>query len=174
MLNAVSCRRNQEECTRPPTLLVNATQRLIKPCFISMLHVLLPKANDVNPTVSANILNILAELACVGGEDVMPYVPGLMQVIIAKPADPSLQKRDADLHVIQRLSTHGASRSQPDFPYRTQPICQTGSVHSIPASGRSSPRRKQRAKLKESFGSVDSVGRLLPGHRHQLATRTSR
>ena len=68
-----------------------------------MLRVLLPKANDSNHTVSANILMCLGELACVGGEDVMPHVPDLMQVIIAKLADPSLQKRDAALHTLGQI-----------------------------------------------------------------------
>ncbi|KAI0718027.1 atypical/PIKK/FRAP protein kinase [Cerioporus squamosus] len=95
--------RHREECTRLLTLLVNATQRLIKPYSIPMLRVLLPKANDPNPTVSSNILMCLGELACVGGEDVMPHVPDLMQVIIAKLADPSLQKRDAALHTLGQL-----------------------------------------------------------------------
>ena len=70
-----------------------------------MLRVLLPKASDPNPTVSANILMCLGELACVGGEDVMPNVPDLMQVIIVKLADPSLQKRDAALHTLGQLCT---------------------------------------------------------------------
>ena len=78
MLNVFSCRRNREECTRLLTLLVNATQRLIKPYSISMLRVLLPKANDVNPMVSANIVMGLGELACVGSEHVVPHVPDLM------------------------------------------------------------------------------------------------
>ena len=92
---------------------MNATQRLIKPYSISMLRVLLPKASDVNPTVSANILMCLGELACVGGEDVMPYVPELMQVIIAKLADPSLQKRDAALHTLGQLCSSTGYVIQP-------------------------------------------------------------
>ncbi|KAI1796782.1 atypical/PIKK/FRAP protein kinase [Ganoderma leucocontextum] len=105
--------RNREECTRLLTLLVNATQRLIKPYSIPMLRVLLPKANDTNPTVSANILMCLGELACVGGEDVMPHVPDLMQVIIAKLADPSLQKRDAALHTLGQLCSSTGYVIQP-------------------------------------------------------------
>lgn len=93
-------RRNKEECTRLLTLLISATQRLIKPYAIPMLRVLLPKANDSNPTVAANVLMCLGELARVGGEDVMPHVPELMQVIMARLADPSLPKRDAALHTL--------------------------------------------------------------------------
>ncbi|OBZ74140.1 Phosphatidylinositol 3-kinase tor2 [Grifola frondosa] len=95
--------RNREECTRLLTLLVSATQRLIKPYAIPMLRVLLPKANDNNPTVAANVLMCLGELSCVGGEDVVPHVPELMQVIMARLADPSLVKRDAALHTLGQV-----------------------------------------------------------------------
>lgn len=68
-----------------------------------MLRVLLPKANDPNPTVAANILMCLGELTRVGGEDVTPNVPELMQVILSKLADPSLPKRDAALHTLGQV-----------------------------------------------------------------------
>lgn len=100
--NAVR-RRNREDCTRLLTLLVSATQRLIKPYALPMLRVLLQKANDTNPTVAANVLMCLGELACVGGEDAMPHVPELMQVIIARLSDPSLVKRDAALHTLGQV-----------------------------------------------------------------------
>jgi HEAT repeat. len=69
-----------------------------------MLRVLLQKANDSNPTVAANVLMCLGELACVGGEDAMPHVPELMQVIIARLSDPSLVKRDAALHTLGQFA----------------------------------------------------------------------
>lgn len=99
----VSFRRNREECTRLLTLLVSATQRLIKPYALPMLRVLLQKANDSNAAVAANVLMCLGELACVGGEDVMPHVPELMQVIMARLSDPALVKRDAALHTLGQL-----------------------------------------------------------------------
>ncbi|KAF9482580.1 atypical/PIKK/FRAP protein kinase [Pholiota conissans] len=95
--------RNREECTRLLTLLVSATQRLIKPYGLPMLRVLLPKANDGNPTVAANVLMCLGELTCVGGEDALPHVPDLMQVIIQRLSDPSLIKRDAALHTLGQV-----------------------------------------------------------------------
>ena len=85
------------------TLLVSATQRLIKPYALPMLRVLLQKANDNNPTVAANVLMCLGELACVGAEDAMPHVPDLMQVIISRLSDPSLIKRDAALHTLGQV-----------------------------------------------------------------------
>lgn len=68
-----------------------------------MLRVLLQKSGDPNPTVAANVLMCLGELACVGGEDVMPHVPELMEVIISRLSDPSLVKRDAALHTLGQV-----------------------------------------------------------------------
>lgn len=68
-----------------------------------MLRVLLQKANDGNPTVAANVLMCLGELACVGGEDALPHVPELMQVIISRLSDPSTLKRDAALHTLGQV-----------------------------------------------------------------------
>jgi serine/threonine-protein kinase mTOR len=71
-----------------------------------MLRVLLPKANDSNPTVAANVIMCLGELACVGGEDVLPHVPELMQVIISKLTDSSSVKRDAALHTLGQVCSN--------------------------------------------------------------------
>jgi FKBP12-rapamycin complex-associated protein len=68
-----------------------------------MLRVLLPKANDQNPTVAANVLMCLGELSCVGGEDVLSQVPDLMQVLIARLSDSSTVKRDAALHTLGQV-----------------------------------------------------------------------
>lgn len=96
-------RRSREECTRLLTLLVSATQRLIKPYALPMLLVLLQKANDLNPTVAANVLMCLGELTCVAGEEAMPHVTELMTVIIQRLSDPSLIKRDAALHTLGQV-----------------------------------------------------------------------
>ena len=110
-------RRNREECTRLLTLLVSATHRLIKPYALPMLRVLLlkleSKANDPNATVVANVLMCLGELACVGGEDVNPHVPELMEIILAKLADPSIAKRDAALHALGQVCSSAGYVIQP-------------------------------------------------------------
>ncbi|EIW79336.1 atypical PIKK FRAP protein kinase [Coniophora puteana RWD-64-598 SS2] len=95
--------RNREDCTRLLTLLVSATQRLIKPYALPMLRVLLQKANDTNAAVAANVLTCLGELSAVGGEDVKPHIPDLMQVILTRLSDPAHVKRDAALHALGQL-----------------------------------------------------------------------
>ena len=47
----------------------------------------------------------------------MPHVPDLMQVIIAKLADPSLQKRDAALHTLGQLCSSTGYVIQPLVEY---------------------------------------------------------
>ena len=105
--------RNREECTRILALLINATQRLIKQYAIPMLRVLLPKANDPNPTVSANVLMALGELSCIGGEEVMPHVTDLMGVIMTSLADQTLVKRDAALHTLGQVCSSTGYVIQP-------------------------------------------------------------
>jgi serine/threonine-protein kinase mTOR len=68
-----------------------------------MLRVLLLKANDSNPTVAANVLMCLGELACVAGEDANRHIPELMQIIISRLSDPSPAKRDAALHTLGQV-----------------------------------------------------------------------
>ena len=96
-------RRGREECSKVLTVLVGATHRLIKPYALPMLRALLPKANDQNPIVAAHVLMCLGGLAHVGGEDALPHVPELMQVIIGKLSDPSLVRRDAALHTLGQV-----------------------------------------------------------------------
>jgi FKBP12-rapamycin complex-associated protein len=110
-------RRNREECTRLLTLLVSATQRLIKPYALPMLRVLILKANDPNSTVAANVLMCLGELACVGGEDAIPHVPELMEIILTKLADPSIAKRDAALHALGQVCSSAGYVIQPLVEY---------------------------------------------------------
>jgi FKBP12-rapamycin complex-associated protein len=71
-----------------------------------MLRVLLPKANDSNAKVAANVIMCLGELACAGGDDVMLHVPDLMQLIISKLSDSSLMKRDAALHTLGQVCSN--------------------------------------------------------------------
>ena len=105
--------RAREECTKLLSLLINATQRLIKPYAVSMLVTLLPKANDPNPTVSANILTCVGELACVGADDVLPLVPSLMSTILSRLVDPIPVKRDAALRTLGQVCSSTGYVIQP-------------------------------------------------------------
>ena len=105
--------RAREECTKLLSLLIHATQRLIKPYAVSMLTALIPRANDANRTVAANIITCLGELACVGGDDALPLVPKLMSVILSKLQDPITIKRDAALRTLGQVCSSTGYVIQP-------------------------------------------------------------
>lgn len=83
---------------------------------------LLPKADDRNPTVAANVLLCLGELTQVAGEDAMIHIPELMQVIITRLADPTPIKRDAALHTLGQVCSSTGYVIQPvqDHPQLLQ------------------------------------------------------
>ncbi|KAJ7823024.1 phosphatidylinositol 3-kinase [Mycena leptocephala] len=96
-------KRSREECTSLLTMLVNVTQNFMKPYALPILAALMLKAHDSNATVAANIIMCIGELTVVAGEDAVPYVPQLIEVIITQLSDPSLVKRDAALHTLGQL-----------------------------------------------------------------------
>ena len=147
--------RHREECTRILALLINATQRLIKQYAIPMLRVLLPKASDPNPTVSANVLMALGELACIGGEAVMPHVPDLMDVIITSLSDPTLVKRDAALHTLGQVSSSTGYVIQPliDHPQLLQVLSR------ILRTEPTQPVRREVIKVLGILGALDPYKR---------------
>ncbi|RDB15759.1 Serine/threonine-protein kinase tor2, partial [Hypsizygus marmoreus] len=149
--------RNREECTRLLTLLVSATQRLIKPYALPMLRVLLQKANDTNPTVAANVLMCLGELTCVGAEDAMPHVPELMQVIISRLSDASLIKRDAALHTLGQVcsSTGYVITPLADYPQLLELLGR------ILRTETSQPVRREVVKVLGIMGALDPYRRKI-------------
>jgi len=89
------------------SLLVSASQRLIKPYVESILKALLPRSRDPNPAVASSVLAALGELARVGGEDLTPYLESLMPLIIDALQDQSSTvKRDAALKTLGQLTSN--------------------------------------------------------------------
>lgn len=136
-----------------------------------MLRVLLPKANDPNPTVSANVLMALGELACIGGEEVMPHVPDLMGVIMSSLSDPTLVKRDAALHTLGQVCSSTGYVIQPliDHPNLLQVlsrILRTEPTHQV---------RREVIKVLGILGALDPYKRrvrvsgCLQVHNYSLA-----
>jgi FKBP12-rapamycin complex-associated protein len=120
-----------------------------------MLRVLLQRANDSNPTVAANILMCLGELSCVGGEDVLPHVPELMQVIISRLSDPSLVKRDAALHTLGQVCSSTGYVIAPlvDYPQLLQVLGK------ILRTEITQPVRREVVKVLGILGAVDPYRR---------------
>ncbi|KAI5794446.1 armadillo-type protein [Peziza echinospora] len=110
--------RNKEEGAKLLSNLVAASKQLIKPYVDPIVSVLLPKARDPSAGVASSILQALGELACVGGEDMIPYIPKLMPLIIETIQDQSSPtKRDAALRTLGQLASNSGYVIDPYIEY---------------------------------------------------------
>ncbi|KAG9885112.1 TOR1 phosphatidylinositol 3-kinase, partial [Aureobasidium melanogenum] len=99
--------RNKEESARLISHLVGSSSKLIKPYVDPMITVLLPKAQDPNPDVASATLKAIGDLATVGGDEMVKYVPELMKVIIESLQDlSSAGKRRAALRTLGQLASN--------------------------------------------------------------------
>ncbi|KAI6713291.1 hypothetical protein JHW43_004164 [Diplocarpon mali] len=145
--------RNKEESAKLLSLLVQNSQRLIKPYVDPMITVLLPKASDPNPAVAGTILKAIGDLATVGGEDMIPYLKELMPIIIDALQDQSsVAKREAALRTLGQLASNSGYVIQPylDYPPLLE-ILQT-IIRSEPNRG---PLRQETIKLMGILGALD-------------------
>ncbi|GAB7363647.1 hypothetical protein MBLNU230_g4217t1 [Neophaeotheca triangularis] len=98
---------NKRESAQLISHLVGASSKLIKPYVDPMVTVLLPKAEDPNPDVAATTLRALGDLAIVGCDDMIKYIPALMKVIIRSLQDlASPKKREAALCTLGQLASN--------------------------------------------------------------------
>jgi FKBP12-rapamycin complex-associated protein len=110
--------RNKEESARLLSLLVQNSQKLIKPYVEPMISVLLPKARDPSSAVAATILKAIGELATVGGEEMIPYISKLMPIIIEALQDQSSSaKREAALRTLGQLASNSGYVIKPYLEY---------------------------------------------------------
>lgn len=110
--------RNKEESAKLLSLLVQNSQRLIKPYVDPMIAVLLPKAQDPSPAVASTILKAIGDLATVGGEDMIPYIDRLMPIIIEALQDQSSSaKREAALRTLGQLASNSGYVITPYLEY---------------------------------------------------------
>ncbi|CAG8608891.1 7808_t:CDS:10, partial [Acaulospora colombiana] len=87
------------------TSLIRATNRLIKPYTLTLLRVVLPKASDTEIVVSRCMIECIGLLAVVGGDEMVPHVPEVMNILLAALQDPltPTTKRDAALLTMGQL-----------------------------------------------------------------------
>lgn len=110
--------RNKEESAKLLSHLVSAAQKLIKPYVEPIVTVLLPKAADQSAGVASSVLGALGELATVGGEDMIPYIPQLMPIIIDTLQDQgSSSKREAALRTLGQLASNSGYVIEPYIEY---------------------------------------------------------
>lgn len=110
--------KNKEESAKLLSLLVQNSQKLIKPYVDPMITTLLPKARDANPAVATTILKAIGELATVGGEDMIPYIDQLMPIIMEALQDQSsTAKREAALRTLGQLASNSGYVITPYIDY---------------------------------------------------------
>ncbi|KAH8729835.1 armadillo-type protein [Ilyonectria robusta] len=145
--------RNKEESAKLLSLLVQNAQGLIKPYVEPMISVLLPKANDPNPSVAATILKAIGELATVGGEDILPYKDRLMPLIIDALQDQSSNsKREAALHALGQLASNSGYVIEPYLEYPQLLEILQGIIRT---EGQRVPLRQETIKLMGILGALD-------------------
>ncbi|KAF8928817.1 armadillo-type protein [Dissophora ornata] len=110
--------RSKEESARLLTLLVIASEQLVKPYIETILKVLLPNIRDSSPGVVSSVLQALGEIARVGGEDLLQYMDQLMPMFIEILQDQSSPvKRSAALTALGRLSSNTGYVIEPYLKY---------------------------------------------------------
>jgi FKBP12-rapamycin complex-associated protein len=145
--------RNKEESAKLLSLLVQNSQRLIKPYVDPMISVLLPKARDPNTAVAATILKAIGELATVGGEDMIPYIDQLMPIILDALQDQSSSaKREAALRTLGQLASNSGYVIKPyiDYPQLLEIL-----QNVIRGESQRGPLRQETIKLIGILGALD-------------------
>ncbi|OZJ02458.1 hypothetical protein BZG36_04099 [Bifiguratus adelaidae] len=99
--------RNIEESARLLSLLLSASDSLIRPYVEPIFKALESKVKDPSPGVASAVLAAIGELARVGGRDLFPYIHRVMPAIINILQDQSSSaKRDAALKTLGQLAGH--------------------------------------------------------------------
>ncbi|KAK3046508.1 phosphatidylinositol kinase-related protein kinase tor1 [Extremus antarcticus] len=98
---------NKRESAQLISDLVHASNKLIKPYVGPMVTVILPKTEDPNADVAATTLRALGDLASVGGDEMIKYIPELMKIIIRSLQDlGSPKKREAALSTLAQIASN--------------------------------------------------------------------
>ncbi|KAG5460401.1 MAG: armadillo-type protein, partial [Olpidium bornovanus] len=125
---------------------------LVKPHIEPILNALLPLSRDPNPRVASSILNSLAELAQVGGEDLKSHLGELMPVIIDSLQDQSSSsKRVAALRALGQVSSYAGFVIEPytRYPYLLDVLI------GILKSEQSPAIRKETMRVMGIIGAID-------------------
>ncbi|KAF2871907.1 armadillo-type protein [Massariosphaeria phaeospora] len=144
--------RSKEESAKLISNLVGSADALIKPLVDPIVAVLLPKAKDANPEVASTTLKAIGDLATVGGESMMQYVPELMPIILDFMQDLSSDsKRFAALKALGQLATHSGYVME---PYRDYPELMNILMNIVKTEPEGELRRET-VKLMGTLGALD-------------------
>lgn len=100
-------------------ILISSTDDLTKSYTKQIMNALLPQAADISPVVSASAITTIGCLADVSGEDIMPFVPQVMPILIDFFQEQNSGiKRDASLKTLGQIAGSAGYVIQPllDYP----------------------------------------------------------
>ncbi|KAF2115999.1 armadillo-type protein [Lophiotrema nucula] len=151
-VNYASSPRAKEESAKLISNLVSAANSLIKPLVDPIVTVLLPKARDTNPEVASTTLKAIGDLATVGGEMMVKYIPELMPIILDFMQDlGSDSKRFAALRALGQLATNAGYVIE---PYREYPELMNILMNIVKTEPEGDLRRET-VKLMGTLGALD-------------------
>lgn len=143
---------NKRESAQLISHLVGASSKLIKPYVDPMVNVLLPKSEDANADVAATTLRALGDLATVGGDDMVKYIPDMMRVIIQSLQDlSSPRRREAALCTLGQLASKSGYVIEPYIDHPELLTILVNIVKTEPAG----ELRKETIRLMGILGALD-------------------
>lgn len=144
--------RSKQQSAQLISHLVNSSSRLIKPYVDPMVTVLLPKASDPDESVASTALKAIGDLAAVGGEDMLKYIPELMAIVIKNLKNQgSTAKRLASLKTLGQLASNAGYVID---PYLEHPEL-LPTLISIVRSEPTGPLRSETIRLIGILGALD-------------------
>lgn len=111
--------RIKEESNILLGILISSTDDLTKSYTKQIMNALLPQASDISPVVSASAITTIGCLADVSGEEMMPFIPQVMPILIDSFQDQNSGiKRNASLKTLGQISGSCGYVIQPllDYP----------------------------------------------------------
>ncbi|KAI5952420.1 TOR1 [Candida jiufengensis] len=144
--------RKKEETAILLSILISNSKELTRPYVKPIVEALLPKAKDVSSSVASSAIKCLGDLSVVGGEDLKPFIPSLMPLILETFQDQSSSyKRDAALKTLGQLSSSSGYVIQPllDYPQLL------GMLVAILKSDNSIEIRRETVRLLGILGALD-------------------
>ncbi|ODQ81853.1 hypothetical protein BABINDRAFT_160083 [Babjeviella inositovora NRRL Y-12698] len=151
-LEYLTVSRKKEESATLLSLLIASSKEITRPYVKPIVDALLPKARDASLLVASAAITALGELAVVGGEDLKPFIPDLMPLILDTFQDQSSSfKRDAALRTLGQLTSSSGYVIQPllDYPQLL------GMLVGILKSESSATIRRETVRLVGILGALD-------------------
>ncbi|CAI5758005.1 unnamed protein product [Candida verbasci] len=144
--------RKKEESAILLSLLIGNSKDLTRPYVKPIIETLIPKTKDVSSSVASSAIHCIGELAVVAGEDLKPFIPDLMPLLLETFQDQSSSfKRDAALKTLGQIASSSGYVIQPllDYPQLL------GMLTAILKSDSSADIRREVVRLLGILGALD-------------------